>query len=181
MADEVKNVRDQLNRDVFFVISRYVNRPATTEHSKSTFLWGTTITAANRKLVTSAFVDLFVSGKAEFAIVPDVDQNDWTQDAIQKTMESFREFQIVSQKFENGTGVVRLRCLDFEFNVKFVKKTQRYATTFLTDDLDQSVNSRYWKLCNLFIYKVFKSSQHFVNLRLPEKKPKSHRKKRIRN
>jgi len=178
--DEVKDVRDQLNRDVFYVVSRYINRPATTENSKSTFVWGTIVTAANRKTLTQTFVDLFVSGKAEFAVIPDVDKSDWDEEAIQKVLESFQEFQIVSKSFEDGAGVVRLRCLDFEFNVKFVKKTVRYATTFLTDDLGQSVNSRYWKLSRLFIYKVFKSSQSFANLRLAEEKNKSEKKKRSR-
>lgn len=181
MTEEKKDIQslelDQLNRDVFYVVSKYVNRPATTEHSKSTFVWGTTISAANRKTLTQTFVDLFVAGKAEFAVIPDVNKTDWDEEAIQKIMESFKDFAIISKTFEDGTGVVRLRCLDLEFNVKFVKKTIRYATTFLTDNLGQSVNSRYWKLSRLFIYKVFKCSQNFVNLRLAEK-TKSVKKKR---
>lgn len=152
---------DELNKDAFCLVSRFINRVPLSEQARTAFLWGTTISTAKSRCLTKTFVDLLTAGKVEFAMIPETDQIEWRETDIAAVEKTLGEFEIISKSFTDGTGHIKLRYLSFDFMMRFVKKVSRYSYVYLNDDAGFAVNARHWKKCRLFIYPVFKSSRAF--------------------
>jgi hypothetical protein len=166
----------------FHFLTTFLQSFSKIDRNRCMILWNPECVISGLSNITSEFSKQLMDHCATLAIIPEVEQNEWTEKTIKETLSLFKQFQVSNFTYQEGTGWANLKLNsdDLKENnmsnneamlcLKFVKRIERFGSIYLADNEQRCINGKHFVRTRLFTYHFLRPKK--THNQIKPKKPR---------